>query len=171
MKESILVLGLTLAFLLSSGSDVLAQTSKEITEPVTSVWHSESKVLSLGEDSSFSTFEVFGTLMSDQGKGLFHEATVHSAGSSLNVKGVVKKYILYGCYLLKNGDRVFIEMTRDEYKLGTPYKGKVTLIGGTGKCAGIQGSWEYTGIILRQAAGGEGIGQGYNKHLVKYTLP
>jgi len=171
MKKSILVLGLSLALLVSFGSDVLGQASKEITEPITSTWHSESKILPLGEDSSFNTFEVFGTLMSDERKGLFHEATLHAAGSSLNVKGVVKKYILYGCYLLKNEDKVFFEMTRDEYKIGTPYKGKVTLIGGTGKCAGIQGDWEYTGLNLRLAAAAEGIGQGYNKHLIKYTLP
>ena len=171
MKKSILVLGLSLALLGFSGSDVPAQVSKETTEPVTSTWHSESKVLPLGEDSSFSTFEVFGALMSDEGKGLFHEATVHAAGSSLNVKGVVKKFIMYGSYLLKNGDEVFFEMTRDEFKIGTPYKGNVTLLGGTGKCAGIQGGWEYAGVNLRPAVTAGGIGQGYNKHLIKYRLP
>ena len=171
MKKSILVLGLSLALFVFIGADVLAQVSKEITEPVTSTWHSESKILPLGEDSSFNTFEVFGTLMSDERKGLFHEATLHAAGSSLNVRGVVKKFVMYGCYLLKNGDTVFFEMTRDEYKIGTPYKGKVTLMGGTGKCAGIQGGWEYTGLNLQPAARAEGVGQGYNKHLIKYTLP
>ena len=171
MRKSILVLGLCLALSVFWGSDILAQVSKEITEPVTSTWYSESKMLPLGEDSSFNTFEVFGALMSEERKGLFHEATLHAAGSSLNVKGVVKKFIMYGSYLLKNGDEVFFEMTRDEFKIGTPYKGIVTLIGGTGKCAGIQGGWEYTGVNLRPAATAGGIGQGYNKHLIKYRLP
>ena len=170
MKKSILVLGLCLALSVFGGSDILAQVS-EVTEPVTSTWYSESKMLPLGKDSSFNTFEVFGTLMSEERKGLFHEATLHAAGSSLNVKGVVKKFIMYGSYLLKNGDEVFFEMTRDEFKIGTPYKGNVTLIGGTGKCAGIQGGWEYRGVNLRPAATAGGIGQGYNKHLIKYRLP
>ncbi len=171
MKKSILVLGLCLALSIFWGSDIWAQVSKEITEPVTTTWYSESKMLPLGEDSSFNTFEVFGALMSEERKGLFHEATLHGAGSSLNVKGVVKKYTMYGIYLLKNGDNVFFEMTRDEYKGGTPYKGKITIIGGTGKCAGIQGGWEYTGLNLRSAATAGGVGQGYSKHIIKYTLP
>jgi len=122
----------------------------------------------LGEDSSFVTFDAIGVLMSD-GKGLFHEATMHSAGSEYIEKGVIKNYVLYGYYLLKNGDKVFIKQGRDEYKTGAPYRGKNTIIGGTGKCAGIQGSWEFTGVNLRPAA--EGIGQGYNKHPIKYRLP
>ena len=169
MKKSILVFGLSLVLLVFSGSDVLSQASKEITEPITLPFYTAPKVLPLGEDRSFITFDVFGVLMSDEGKGLFHEATIHSAGSQLMGKGVTKNFVLYGYWLLKNGDKVFVTFTRDEYKAGTPFRGKATIIGGTGKCAGIQGSWEYTGLNLRPAA--EGISQGYNKHPIKYTLP
>ena len=107
--------------------------------------------------------------MSDEGKGLFHEATSHSAGSQLREKGVIKNYLLYGYWVLKNGDKMFYKLTRDEYKIGAPYQGKGTIIGGTGKCAGIQGSMEYTGVNLQPAA--EGITQGYNKFTIKYKLP
>jgi hypothetical protein len=169
MMKSILVLGLSLALLAFSGSDVLSQASKEITEPITLAHHSTAKVLPLEEGSSFNTFEVSGVLMSDEGKGLFHEATSFAAGSFLIEKGVIKNYVLYGYYLLKSGDKVFIKQTREEAKVGTPPKGKSVILGGTGKCAGIQGSWEYTGVFLRPAT--QGIGQGYNKHPIKYTLP
>jgi hypothetical protein len=48
MKKFILVLGLSLVLLTVSGVDVIAQASKEISEPSTSTWHGISKVLPLG---------------------------------------------------------------------------------------------------------------------------
>ncbi len=158
MKKSILVLGLSLALLVFSGEDGLSQASKEVTERITLTFNSTSKVLPLGEGSSFNTFEVFGILLSEEGKGLFHEATNHMAGSMLIDKGVAKEYTFYGYYLLKNGDKVFIKLTREDVKMGAPTKGKATIIGGTGKCTGIQGSWDYTGVFLRPAA--QGVTQG-----------
>jgi hypothetical protein len=168
MKKSILVLGISLALLTISGSDALAQASKEIIEPSTSTWYSTAKVLPLGEDLRFITWEAFGVILSDEGKGLFHEATVRVLGFQLMEKGVSKNYGAYGCYFLKNGDKVFMTTTA-EIKPGIPSKGKTTLIGGTGKCIGIQGSWEHIGYALRPAA--EGIGQSYNKFTIKYALP
>ena len=146
----------------------MCPTSKEITEPVTLTWHSTPKVLPLGKDSGFTTFEAFGVVMSDEGKGLFHEATFHATGSILVEKGVSKNFLAYGYYLFKNGDKVFVKVTRDEGKVGTPMKGKVTIIGGTGKCAGIQGSSECTEFFLLPAV--QGISQGYFKQPIKYTL-
>ena len=168
MKKSILVLGLSLALLAISGSDVLSQASKEITEPVTLIFYATAKALPMGEDRGFVTLDIFGVLLCDEGKGLFHEATSHTAGSFFREKGVSKDYVIYGYYLLKNGDKVFVVLNA-EIKPGVPAKGKVTIIGGTGKCAGIQGNWEYTTTALRPAV--EGISQGYNKHLIKYKLP
>jgi hypothetical protein len=168
VKKNILILGVSLALFAISGSDVLSQASKEISEPMTLTFYSTSKVLPLGEERGFSTFEVFGVVMCDEGKGLFHEATVRSFGSTLMEKGVSKDYVIYACYNLKNGDKVFIQLVA-EVKRGLPTKGKATIMGGTGKCTGIQGEWEYTGYLLRPAM--EGISQGYNRHPIKYRLP
>jgi hypothetical protein len=150
MKKSILVLGLSLALLTISGSDVLAQASKEISETLTSTWYSTGKVVSLGEGRDFGIFESTGVLISDEGKGLFHEATARILGSYLIEKGVSMNYGGYICYFLKNGDKVFATYT-GEIKPGVPTKGKTTIIGGTGKCAGIQANWEWTGFALRPA--------------------
>jgi len=168
MRKSILVLGLTMALLVFSGSDVLAQASKEISEPLTSTWYRTSKVLPLGEDRDFITIDSFGVLISDQGKGLFHEATAHSVAAYLMEKGVSKNYLSYICFFLKNGDKVFAESAA-EVKTGVPTKGKTRIIGGTGKCVNIQGNWEFTGYRLTPAS--EGIGQSYNKLTIKYRLP
>jgi len=49
-------------------------------------------------------------------------------------------------------------------------KGTVTIIGGTGKCAGIQGTFEMTRYSVPKPAI-EGIVQSYTKANIKYTLP
>ena len=98
MKNSILALGLSLALLVLSGSDVLAQASKEISEPSTSTWYAISKVLPLGEDRNFISWESTAVFISDEGKGLFHEATARSLGSVLIEKGVRKNYVGYICF-------------------------------------------------------------------------
>jgi hypothetical protein len=169
MKKSILVLGLSLALLTISGSDVFAQASKEISEPSTSTWHGVSKVLPLGEDRNFISWEGTGVFISDEGKGLFHEATARSLGSVLIEKGVSKNYGGYICVFLKNGDKVFVMYSAAEFKAGAPANGKTTIIGATGKSTGIQGSWDWIFYPLRPAA--EGIGQSYFKHTLKYQLP
>ncbi len=168
MKKSFLLLGLSFTLLAFSALDVLAQGIKEISERVTNTFYSTSKVLPLGEGRNFIAFEAFGGIVSEDGKGLFHEATARSVGSYLMEKGVSKNYGGYICYFLKNGDKVFATFTA-EVKTGVPTKGKTTIIGGTGKCDGIQGSWEYTGFPLRPAV--EGIGQSYNKFTINYKLP
>ena len=169
MKKPILILGLSLALLIISGSDVLAQASKEISEPSTSTWYGISKVLPLGEDRNFATIEGTAVFMSDDGKGLFHEATARSSGSFLVEKGVVKNYGGYLCFLLKYGDKVFAQYSAAEFKAGSPANGRTTIIGATGKSIGIQGGWDWTFYPLRPAA--EGIGQSYFKHTLKYQLP
>jgi hypothetical protein len=169
MKKSILVLGLSLVLLFSFGLVVQAQTGKEISEASTSTWYATSKVLPLGEDRNFITVEGTAVFISDEGKGLFHEATARSSGSSLMEKGVLKNYGGYICFFLKNGDKVFAMYSAPEFKAGAPWNGKTTIIGATGKSAGIQGSWDWTVYPLRPAA--EGIGQSYFKHTLKYQLP
>ncbi len=169
MRKCILVLGLSLFLLIISGPDILAQASKEITEPSTSTWYSTSKVVSLGEDRNFITFEATGVFISEEGKGLFHEATARSLGSFLIEKGIIKNYSGYFYIVLKNGDKVFVMYSTPDFKAGTPGKGKTTIIGATGKSNGIQGIWDWTFYPLRPAA--EGIGQSYFRHTLKYQIP
>jgi hypothetical protein len=168
MKKSICILGSTLFFLFFYGVLVQAQTGNEIIEPVTSTWYLTSKPLPLDKDISFTTWEAFGVVISDTGTGLFHEATVRCMGSFFVDKGVFKDDIGYGVYVLKNGDKAFFKTTFLR-KPGTPTKATTTLIGGTGKCSGIQGSYDLIAYPLKPAM--EGISQSYNKLNIKYKLP
>ena len=168
MKKSILVLGLSLVFLFSFGLVVQAQTGKEIIEPVTSTWYVTFKNLPLDKDCVFQTWEAFGIVISDTGTGLFHGATVRCMGSVYVDKGVFRDDLAYGVYVLQNGDKAFFRTVFNR-KPGELAKGTTTLIGGTGKCAGIQGSYDLTGYPLKLAM--EGIFQSYNKLSIKYKLP
>jgi hypothetical protein len=87
-------------------------------------------------------------------------------------KGIYKDERGWGVWNLQNGDKVFVTYTfAGEVKPGEVGfgKGTVTLTGGTGKCVGIQGSFEATRYMVRTAL--EGVGQSYTKANVKYKLP
>jgi hypothetical protein len=74
-----------------------------------------------------------------------------------------------------NGDKVFVTVKaagQVNPQPGMPgiTKGTVTIIGGTGKCSGIQGTFEFTRYSIPKPAI-EGIIQSYVKANIKYKLP
>lgn len=171
MKKSILILGLSLVLLLTFGINVQAQ-SKEVSESFTTVWYVPSKVLPIGEGMFYMTYEGIGTNVSDTGGGLFHNATVRLLGAMKIEKGIYKDDRGWGVWNLQNGDKVFFTYKMSgELKPGGIglAKGTATFTGGTGKAAGIQGSFDVNRTMVRTAL--EGVGQAYTKGEIKYTLP
>jgi hypothetical protein len=169
MKKSICILGLGLALLFIFGLNVHAQ-SNEVTESVTSSYYGTSKMLPLGPDRGYMTWESFGVLVSDTGEGLFHNVTIRCTGANFAEKGSWEGES-YCAYTLKDGEKVFIS-SKFGGKMGTPMppaQGTSKMIGGTGKYLGIQGRIEYTTYFLRPSA--EGITQSYNKSKMIYKLP
>jgi hypothetical protein len=113
-------------------------------------------------------YEAIGATVGDIGGGLFHNATIRLLGSMTIEKGIYKDERGWGVWNLQNGDKVFVTYTfAGEVKPGEVGfgKGTVTLTGGTGKCVGIQGSFEATRYMVRTAL--EGVGQSYTKANVK----
>jgi hypothetical protein len=171
MKKSILILGLSLVLLLTFGINVQAQP-KEVSEAGTIVWYATSKILPLGEGIVYMSYEATGLAVNDTGKGLFHNATARALGGMKIEKGIYKDDRGWGVFNLQNGDKVFFTYTlAGEAKPGGIGfgKGTGTITGGTGKAAGIQGSFEVTRTVLRSAV--EGVGQNYSKAKIRYTLP
>jgi hypothetical protein len=169
MRKSILILGLSLVLLLTFGINVQAQ-SKEVSESATTSFYGTSKVLPLGPDRAYVTWETFGVVVSDTGAGLFHNVTVHCTGAYLGEKGSWESKG-YCAYTLKDGEKVFASV-KFGGKLGAPMppaQGTSKMIGGTGKYLGIQGRTEYTSYFLRPSA--EGVMQSLNKVKLIYTLP
>ena len=171
MKKYIKILGLTLVLLLALGLSVHAQ-SKEVTESVTTTYYATGKVVPLGADSAVMTYDAIGLTLSDAGRGLFHQGTVRILGSMTIEKGKFNDERGGGVWNLMNGDKVFVtvkaagEVAKPEMVGIT--KGTVTIIGGTGKCSGIKGSFEFTRYALPPK---EGVVQSYVKANIKYMLP
>jgi hypothetical protein len=171
MKKSILILGLSLVLLLTLGINVQAQ-NKEVSETCTTTYYITSKILPLGEGIFYMTYEAIGTAVSDTGGGLFHNATSRILGAMKIEKGIYKDERGWGVYNLQNGDKVFktYEMSGEVKPGGIGLaKGTATFTGGTGKAAGIQGSFNINRTTVRSAV--EGVGQAYYKGEIKYTLP
>lgn len=145
----------------------IARAQNEVTESITSSFYGTSKVIPLGPDRVYMTFELFGVSVSDTGQGLFHNATNHVIVAIWGEKG---NFTMEGAgfYTLKDGEKVFVT-TKSSGKTGIPAMGTSTIVGGTGKYSGIQGRQEYTSYSLRPSA--EGILQSYNKTKIIYKLP
>lgn len=171
MKKSTIIVLLNLTMFVVLGLDAQAQP-KEGIEPATTTFYVTAKVLPLDEGRLYMTYEAIGATVNDKGEGLFHNATIRALGGMTVEKGIYKDEKGCGVWNLQNGDKVFFTYTwAGEIKPGGTGIGKgiVTLTGGTGKCAGIQGSYEATRYSPRSAV--EGIGQSYIKADIKYKLP
>jgi hypothetical protein len=162
---------LSLVLLLTFGISVQAQ-NKEVSEPITFAMYVTSKVLPLEEGTRYMSYEAIGLNVNDTSGGLFHNATVRALGGMKFEKGVFKDERGWAVWNLQNGDKVFVtyKFAGEVKPDGTGFgKGTGTITGGTGKAAGIQGSFEVTRTIVHSAL--EGVGQVYNKGKFKYTLP
>jgi len=171
MRKSILLLVLSLVLLLAFGINAYAQ-GKEVSEPGTTTFYVTSKVLPLGEGIVYMSYESIGLNVNDTGEGLFHNATWRSLGGMEFVKGIYKDERGWAVWNLQNGDKVFCtyKMAGEQKPGGMGFaKGTFTITGGTGKAAGIKGSYERNRITVRTAL--EGIGQVYTKGTIKYILP
>ena len=164
----LVILGLITLALFGFGN--IARGQNEVTESVTTSYYGTSKVIPLGPDRLYTTWEAFGVVVSDTGEGLFHNVTIRCIGAYRGEKGSWEGE--GSCsYTLKDGEKVFLTIKQGG-KLGMPpppSKGTATMVGGTGKYSGIQGRTEYTSYFLRPSA--EGISQSYNKAKIIYKLP
>jgi hypothetical protein len=173
MKKSILILVLSLVLLAAFGLDAQAQP-KEVTESVTTTYYATPKIVPLGADRAAMSYDAIGLTLCDAGQGLFHQGTVRIIGSLTIEKGKFNDERGSGVWNLMNGDKVFVTLkaTGETAKPGVAgiTTGTVTIIGGTGKCSGIEGSFEFTRYALPSAAI-DGIIQSYVKANIKYKLP
>lgn len=170
MKKSILILVLSLVLLAVSGLYAQAQP-KEATESLTISWYVTTKFVPLGVDRIYLTYEAIGVTVTDTGEGLFHGATARTLGGMVIEKGFYNDELGYGVWNLQNGDKVFMTYKwAGQAGTGGIAKGSFTIIGGTGKCAGIQGrSDECTRTMVRGAL--EGVGQSFLEGKLQYKLP
>jgi len=160
---SIVILVLFIAFVAAAE----AQIPKEGTISFTAIYSGTPKALALGEERVQITYEHMGVTLSDTGEGIFHNATVHCIGSLHRVKGSHDDDSGSCVITRPDGDKAFL--TYKGTHSATGGKAANTLIGGTGKLTGLQGSLEATRIPLRPAS--PGTYQGMSKMKGQYKLP
>lgn len=126
------------------------------------------KLLPMGTDRSEAIFEAAGLVVEAPENCPLYKATYLVFGSSHRVKddyeerGSVR-------YTRPDGDEVFMTYEA-KGKIGTERKSKATLVGGTGKCAGITGTSESTGIMGFKPPK-EGMSAGSSSGRLNWKIP
>jgi len=174
MKKTIWMLAMSLVLLITFGINVQAQP-KEVIESITTTYYGTYKVAPVGANRGVMSYEAIGLVLSDTGQGLFHQGTARILGSlTIDDKGKWDDERGSGVYSLMNGDKIFVSVKAagEVAKQGVSgiTKGTVTILGGTGKCSGIEGTFEFTRYTVPKPAI-EGIIQSYVKANIKYKLP
>jgi hypothetical protein len=126
------------------------------------------KVMQVGKDRLQLTYEVTGVSISDTGEGILHNASMRCLGGFHAVNGAFDDESGSCVFTRPDGDQVFAT-TKSTGKLGVGAKGTYTIVGGTGRMAGISGGGETTRISVRPAA--DGTTQSYSRSKGKYKLP
>jgi hypothetical protein len=167
MKKTITLLILSLVVLVAFGTETEAQIPKEGTGSMTFVYSATYKALPMGQERLQMSYEIMGVIIGDTSDVLFHNASVRCLGALHAVKGESNNNGF--CVGTRpDGDQIFWTY-QSAGKLGAGGKGTSTIVGGTGKLTGLQGSSEYTDVAVRPAA--EGTFQGYSRIKGQYKLP
>ena len=168
MKKGIASLILSLIVLLAFGMEAKAQIPKEGAISNTWAYSGTFKALPMGQERLQMTYEVMGVIIGDTSEDLFHNASFRCLGGRHAVKGEYNDESGFCVVIRPDGDQMFLTY-KGAGKMGVWGKETQTIVGGTGKLAGIQGNAEYTRFRIRPVA--EGTFQGYQKGKGQYKLP
>jgi hypothetical protein len=144
-----------------------AVAGKEATENFNIGVYGTSKLVTFGQDYMYGAGEGFGVIVGDTGKEMCHGASVHPVYLWQVEKGFYSETGMV-VWTLLNGDKIYLKFF-DSAKPGETPKGTLTVVAGTGKCAGIEGSAEYT--MHPSVPSVEGAWQGLSKAKFHYKLP
>jgi hypothetical protein len=168
MKKTMLVLILSIVLLAIFGPEAKAQIPKEGTISDTWAFTGTFKALPMGKERLQMTYEVMGVIIGDTNEDLLNNASFRCLGSLHAVKGEFNDDSGFCVCTRLDGDQIFLTY-KATGKVGASAKVTDTIVGGTGKLAGIQGNSELTRFGLRRAA--EGTFQGTEKGKGQYKLP
>ena len=169
MKKAFIILALTLFLIVTVGNVFSEEMAKEGLLSGHSFASGIWKGYPLEEGTQFNTWEQKGVMLSDSGKGPFHNMSSNCAGVALYNKGV-GTVLGYCISLAPDGDKTLIEVRQENMKPGPGLrKGTWKYIGGTGKFAGIQGGGDFTTYGVRPAE--DGTYQNVGKNKGSYKLP
>ncbi len=160
LRRTVAATGLTLALFAASVTGALAEDlPKQGTYSTTWAFSGPYTVVQVGEDdwAWMSNFSIL--YRNDAGTGIFHNMTSDCIGLGHGEEGNG-----YCAWVDAEGNKIF-----SAWKDLGGGKGATTLLGGTGKYAGLQGSEEYDFVFFPDNPDGRFHGWGHTKG--SYTLP
>jgi hypothetical protein len=152
----------------AAGAQEPAAIPKEGTASYTTMGSLTTAALPMGKDQVGLSWEFLGVTVSDDPKGIVHNASVRCAGAVHIAAGEYQEFANSCVFTRPDGDQAYATETASG-KLGGMIKGTSRMVGGTGKLAGISGSSEFTRYTVRPAK--EGTFQSVTKSKGSYKLP
>lgn len=128
-----------------------------------------SKRMEQGKDQAVMSWDFIGVSLADDGKGILHNASVRCIGAAHTSSGAIDGFLNACTFTRPDGDQIFSVERYLSGKPGGASTGTATLVGGTGKMAGITGGSEWTRSFVRAAA--EGTFQTVTRSKMTYKLP
>ena len=165
MRKAILAVAVGVVSLMAHAADAPAPIPKEGSFSGVNVLSGTVKFMALGKDRAQLSYDVMGVSTSE---GLLHNASMRCVGGMHVVNGAYDDESGSCVYTRPDGDQVFTTH-KAAGKVGVAAKGTFTIVGGTGKMAGITGGGEFTRYNVRPAA--EGTSQSVTHGAGKYKLP
>ena len=154
MIRATMALLLALLLLISAGPVFGAEMTKEGSDTVKTGFISTYQVLAQGKEYLQINYVANGVIQTENEASPLYMSSTQCAGSVKAIKGEFKEFGLC-TYTRPNGDQIYGSYD-GAGKLGQGAKGSFTFVGGTGKCAGMTGSGEWTRTSLKSTAKGGG---------------
>lgn len=147
MKKALIVFMVSF-FILASWSPAFgAEMAKEGESPYKAAAIATSKALPMEKERVEVQFEVIGVMVEAKDDSPLYNATMYGLGELHGFKGAYEERGFVR-FTRPDGDQIF-STYEAKGKMGGERKVKITFVGGTGKCVGITGSAELTGVRLR----------------------
>jgi hypothetical protein len=169
MKISMTLL-LMLLLSITTGTAIAAEMAKEGSGESMSAFSGTFKAIPMAKERVQMNYETFGVVTEAVPESPMYNATMHCLGSLHGVKGIYDNDSGFCSYTRPDGDIIFLTYSAKGQLGGGAGKGTFTIVGGTGKCAGIQGGGEFDRLSgFRPSA--KGTFQGMNKAKGNWKIP
>ena len=155
MRKITIILGLVIIFFIAFLQISYAEMAKEGTSSGKGYYSGDLQMLPMGKERVQINYEVCGIGVSDNKQSIFHNSSQFVLGGMHVFKGNIEDSGFIKT-TLTTGDKVFMTY-KASGKMGKPtiVKGTFSIVGGTGKVKGIQGSGEFTRYTLQPPAKGK----------------
>lgn len=167
MKKTLKILILALFLLASTGFVFGAEPAKEGSDTTSIGFISTYQVLAQGKEYLQMNYDAQGVVSTENEASPLYMSSVQCVGSLKSIKGEYKEIGLC-TYTCPNGDQIYASY-EGTGKIGQGAKGPMAFVGGTGKCAGMTGSGEWTRTSLKGPA--KGVGASISKITYNWKIP